>query len=308
MIRQESLWAEVQGTEHRLHVRRICPADQQSLGPPVLLLHGSIENGRIFYTESGKGLAPFLAERGFDVFVADLRGRGLSTPAISRGADHGQYHSIVEDLSRISDLISELRGPVAQVWGSHSWGGVFMMSHLVRFPERAKRVAGVFTLGTKRVVAAKNWDVAVKLNFVWNLLSPALCKVFGYLPAKKFGFGADSETSAFLRECRQWVKGGDWVDGFDGFDYGRAALTTSLPPLFFVAAHNDPALGNPADVRAFIRELGEQNVEFRLLARHAGSLHDYDHINMLTHPDAVRDHFVELERFCRTVVGQSHSG
>lgn len=30
-------------------------------GPPVLMLHGAIENGRIFYSESGKGLAPYLA-------------------------------------------------------------------------------------------------------------------------------------------------------------------------------------------------------------------------------------------------------
>ena len=50
----------------------------------VFLLHGSIENGRIFYSENNKGLAPFLARNGYDVYVGDLRGRGKSKPAYQR--------------------------------------------------------------------------------------------------------------------------------------------------------------------------------------------------------------------------------
>ena len=44
----------------QLHMRRFSRGGE---GVPVLLLHGSIENGRIFYSESGKGFAPWLAER-----------------------------------------------------------------------------------------------------------------------------------------------------------------------------------------------------------------------------------------------------
>ena len=33
---------------------------QNKDGPVLFFLHGSIENGRIFYSNSGKGLAPFL--------------------------------------------------------------------------------------------------------------------------------------------------------------------------------------------------------------------------------------------------------
>ncbi|HYX81614.1 MAG TPA: alpha/beta fold hydrolase, partial [Gemmatimonadales bacterium] len=63
----------------------------------VFMLHGSIENGRVFYSASGKGLAPYLAQHGFDVFVPDLRGRGASTPHVGRHSSYGQTEIIVEE-------------------------------------------------------------------------------------------------------------------------------------------------------------------------------------------------------------------
>ena len=44
--------------EHRLHVRHIQPGVAVH-ADPILMVHGAIENGRIFYTESGKGLPAF---------------------------------------------------------------------------------------------------------------------------------------------------------------------------------------------------------------------------------------------------------
>ena len=46
-------------------------------------------------------------------------------------------------------------------------------------------------------------------------------------------------------------------------------------------------------MRRFQQELNSP-AEFWLLSRREGYLQDYDHINMLTHPDAVRDHFPRL--------------
>lgn len=80
-IKQESIFIQV--GEHRLHMRRFY---QDPEGEPIWMMHGSIEDGRIFYSPSGKGLASFLAAQGYDVIVADLRGRGKSTPAISKTA------------------------------------------------------------------------------------------------------------------------------------------------------------------------------------------------------------------------------
>ena len=64
--------------DHQLHIRHIyCEGGEQ--GQPVLMVHGAIENGRIFYNEKGKGFGCYLAQQGFDVYVIDLRGRGHYT-------------------------------------------------------------------------------------------------------------------------------------------------------------------------------------------------------------------------------------
>jgi pimeloyl-ACP methyl ester carboxylesterase len=309
LIRQESLYVTLNpqpGSSRatstpamladRLHVRRIF-ADKP--GPPVLLLHGAVENSRIFYTESGKGLGPYLANRGFDVYACDLRGRGKSTPPISRSSQYGQLEAITEDIPAFMELVRLKRGDVPVFWGAHSWGGVLLLSYLARFKEAREQVAGTVFFGTKRSVHVRNWERKLKVDLVWNKLCPFIVKTWGYLPGRKLRIGSDSETKLSQLESKAWVEPSDWVDPRDGFDYAAAAKSAELPPMLFLAGHRDRALGHPQDVRALIRELGPQEVEFRLLGRHTGALHDYGHIDMLTHPDAVRDHFPEAVRFLK---------
>jgi len=61
----------------QLHVNMFLSQDPTSdQKQSVLLLHGAVENGFIFYGKgqrTSKGLAPFLARNGFNVFVADFR-------------------------------------------------------------------------------------------------------------------------------------------------------------------------------------------------------------------------------------------
>lgn len=260
-------------------------------GPPVLMLHGAIENGRIFYSGSGKGLAPFLANNGFDVYVADLRGRGKSTPPIGRGARFGQTEAITEDIPAFVETISRLRGPVPQQWLAHSWGGVLFSSVLARFPEYAPQVASLVYFGSKRTIRVWNIWRILKVDLVWSIVCPLACLVAGYLPARQLRFGSDSETAKSYRQSADWVKNDQWVDSDDGFDYGAAIKKLILPPIWYLAAANDHALGHPDDVRDFMASAGRQECRYTVLSRKNGNLHDYDHINMLTHPDAAADHF-----------------
>ncbi|MFN4150949.1 MAG: alpha/beta fold hydrolase, partial [Candidatus Sericytochromatia bacterium] len=109
-MNQESIYIDVDDN-NKLHLKRFYINDS---GNVVFMLHGSIENGRIFYSNSGKGLAPFLAKLGFDVYVADLRGRGLSTPKIDKNSEFSQTDSIVKDIPIFIKKIEELRGKTHQ--------------------------------------------------------------------------------------------------------------------------------------------------------------------------------------------------
>ena len=70
---QESLFIEGPGT--RLHARHIFPGSGEP-GTPILMIHGAIENSGIFCSESGKGVGPYFARHGYDVYASDLLGEG----------------------------------------------------------------------------------------------------------------------------------------------------------------------------------------------------------------------------------------
>lgn len=288
MICQDSHFLEV-GDGNRLHVRRI--RDQATSGPPALLVHGAVENGRIFYTDSGKGFAPFLASHGYDVFVLDLRGRGLSTPAVSRESTFGQTESIVEDIPAAARLIAKLRGPVPQLWGAHSWGGVLMLSTFARVEDLRELVCGFVFFGTKRSVRVWNRERLKNISLYWHTLAPVISRVKGYLPAKDLGFGADNESRRSHLHSMAWVRPGPWHDPHDGFDYGAALKTCRLPPALYLAGAADRSLGHPDDIRRLMAETHADNAELKLLSKETGFLHDYGHNDMLTHADAPRDHF-----------------
>ncbi len=271
-----------------LHLTRFW---KEPAGPPVFMLHGAIENGRVFYSASGKGLAPYLAQSGFDVYVADMRGHGESSPPIGRGSCYGQTEAIVEDIPAFISFILRLRGVVPPYWVAHSWGGVLLSSFLARYPDYCASVSAIVYFGTSRKERVRNFHRFLIVDLIWNLFCPLVTMFSGYLPARQIRFGSDNETAKYLRQCREWVYSDEWVDSDDCFDYGAAIKKIKLPPIWYIAAKNDPALGNPEDVRDTMNEAGMQESRYTVLSLEHGNRHDYGHITMLTHPDAVNDHF-----------------
>ena len=283
----QSLWIPLNARD-KLHLMRVGNNPQ---GPVVFMLHGSIASGRAFYTLNGKGLAPYLARAGYDVYVADLRGRGLSTPTIGRHSDFGQTQVITEEIPAFLAKIEELRGTVAQHWIGHSWGALLLYAYLARFSAQRERLRSLICFGTKRRIRVFNWEKFWKVNFFWLGLGSLLTRIFGYFPAKIFMPGADNETRKSHAQSIPWLKEETWVDPEDGFPYGEAIRNIELPPTLHLTGAHDHALGHARDVSDFLHEIGAQHAEFRLIGRAQGYRHNYNHLNILTHPDAVLDHF-----------------
>jgi len=263
-------------------------------GPMLLLLHGAIENGRIFHSRSGRGLAPWLAQQGYDVWIMDLGGRGESRPPIGRGSDYSQTDSIVTEIPEAMDYMAEQRPGVELHWLAHSWGGVMMTAVLARFPERIRQVTSLCFFGSKRRVRVWNWQRLVYVDLIWCWLSPVICWVMGYLPARKLKFGSDDESRLTHAHGKAWVRQSEWIDPEDGFDYAAALRELSLPRALYFAGAADPALGHPEDVKRLMDESGEGEKHFHLLSKDRGYSKDYGHINMLTAPSAREDHFPEV--------------
>jgi len=293
MISQQSLFIE--NDNHRIHLRLISPNTSTNL-PPILMLHGAIEDGRIFYSKSGKGLACAMARAGHPVYVMDMRGRGLSTPVIGDDNDHGQHESIVETLPQCHQWVLSRHPQQHNVhWMAHSWGGVIMTSALARFPHLQQTVASQVFFGTKRTILQWSFDRVFKVELLWKRFGPWLAKQKGYFPFKEWKMGSDNETYLSLSEGQQWVRNKPWQDPRDGFDYALAATKAQWPATWFIAAINDHLLGHPKDVKNFRDEVGTGKLS--ILSKDNGNSHDYDHINMLTHPKAVEDYFPQVIEF-----------
>lgn len=287
----ESLFLEVSQGQYRLHIKRINKAVG---GTPVLMIHGMIENGRIFYHESGKGLGSYLAEQGYDVFVADLRGIGLSEPRISRVSQHGQTETVCEDIPALIEFVLSKSGQDKLHIAAHSWGGVFINAALARRPDLIQHInAGVY-FGSKRTVRVHNFDRLLKINLMWNTVGRIYSKHYGYLDAKRLRLGSDNETAKTHQQVTAWIADDAWLDSEDGFDYHKALQEISLPAIWYISAIDDHSLGHRDDVKRFMLESGKHEQRYTVLSQQNGNALDYDHVSMLISPEAVGDYFPVL--------------
>ena len=280
----------------QLHLMSIKKADiiDDPQSPPILMVHGMVEDGRIFYHPSGKGLGSYLASQGYRVYIADLRGVGKSTPKINKDSKHGQTETICQDLPNIINFVLTHSQQSKLHLAAHSWGGVYLNAMMVRFPELTDKVISGVYFGSKRRVRVKNFDRLLKIELFWNRFSPLISKYFGYLPAKALKFGSDNETLKTHKQCVSWVKEDNWHDSDDNFDYAQAAQEKVLPPIHYFAAIRDFSLGHRSDVKLFMSESCLEHASYQLLSKKTGNKLDYDHLNMLTAPQAVDDHFPQV--------------
>lgn len=296
---QSSVYVDLE--QYQLHLRRLIPL--QNARSPVLFLHGAIENGRIFYSHSGRGLACYLADQGFIGYCADFAGRGLSQPQLSTGFNQSQHQVITRDIPALIEFVyQQHQQPLTII--AHSWGGVLLAATLARFPELINKVRAKVYFGTKRVISVRSLERKIKIDWLWNRLAPWLGLKYGYVPARQWRFGADNEPTEFLSDTINWIKGAPFADITDGFDYAAASKQIDWPPSWHFAAVKDTVLGHPTDVQHFIQETGQQQGKYTLLGREQGYLQDYDHISMLTHPSANEDHFVKLNHWLVNLADQ----
>ncbi|MGB1248876.1 MAG: alpha/beta fold hydrolase [Chitinophagales bacterium] len=295
-LQEESLYIPISETD-TLHLKRIF---KNPKGEPVFLLHGSIENGMIFYSKNLKGYAPFLAEQGYDVFIADFQGRGKSTPAINRHSTYGQVDIIKTDIPAFLEKIKEIKGDIPIHWGAHSWGGVLALAYIARFQPKVKSLV---LFGAKRRLTIRNWEYFTQLIINWHLLGNFFMWVYGFLPAKRFGFGAENEPRVHFYQINKWLgKKSKWIDNVDDYDYGDALQKCNLPPCLFLAGKKDTLLGHPQDVKLLMSETHNDKNEYWLLAKEKGFAQDYGHIDMLTHRNAKEDHFMKVVEWMKRVV------
>ncbi len=255
-----------------LAVTRLGLVDQaRPRGVPVILLHGSFSNRRFWYSPKGIGLGPYLARAGFDVWIAEMRGHGLSarnaTWRTNKVADYARY-----DLPVIGAFVKELSGQVPH-WIGHSLGGTTLAAALGGQYLGENDAASVALFGSQ--VSRYYWPLKIPpVQWAGRLL----LRSFEHISGSRFKRGPEDEPVGVALESMRWH--GLFGRFGERDNHWWAGLANVRLPVLAVAAegdHQDP----PWACRLLLERFGSGQRQFLSLGRRQGFSEDFDHVRML---------------------------
>jgi len=130
-----------------LGVKRYLPSAAIASYEPVVMTHGFLESHDVYDLDSTHSLAMSVALAGFDVWVLDLRGNGLSAgPKISEllSWSFNIDDFIHKDAPAVIDHVLTLTGKSQVFWVGHSMGGLVGYAYVET--ESKHKIKGLVTL------------------------------------------------------------------------------------------------------------------------------------------------------------------
>lgn len=258
------------GDDVPLCITRILPQQEPSRGP-VVLIHGTYTKRNFWVSPKGIGLGPFLAEAGFDVWIPELRGHGLS-PKTKRFRSFNTDSHIRQDLPAIQQAVEETTKQAA-FWVGHSAGGLYIYAAMAAGDLRHDRILGLVTLGSQ---LEKGGEYLRFPPIAWGC--SLLLRLLPNFPAPTFGLGPEVEPTGEILDYIRWKTRGTW-SAADGTSYQDGLSSIQIPVLVFAgeADKEDP----PSGCRSMMEALGSQDKTFVHLAKHEGFSQDYGHVELI---------------------------
>lgn len=248
-------------------------------GVPVILLHGSFSNRRFWYSPKGIGLGAYLARAGFDVWIPEMRGHGLSVRnqayRYNRVADYARY-----DVPAIAAFVREQSGQIPH-WIGHSLGGTTLAAALGGAHLGPGGAASVAMFGSQ--VSRNYWPLKIP-PVKWA--SRLLLKPFDHISGPRFKRGPEDEPIGLVLESLRW-HGLFGRFGDRETDWWAGLSKVEVPVLAVAAAGDfqDPVWA----CRKLFDQIGSGHRQFLCLGREQGFSEDFNHVHMLVSKGAQRE-------------------
>jgi predicted alpha/beta hydrolase len=304
----------------RLALGRYRPRVDAGKREPVLLCHGLGANAYNVDFDQERSLARWLATRGWDVWVMEVRGIGRSRrPPPGWKRREWSFDDMVRlDIPAVLDLVRAKAGAARVHWVGHSMGGMLGYAFL-QGPgaDKVRSLVAVASPATFEHASALPLPVGLLRRFrglgrvpqrsLARWLAPfagwfhvpgsdvALAKgsLEGRIVRRVMANLAEDLPYGVAAQFAEWLRVGDFRDvaGKRSWRDGLAGVST---PTLFVAGTVD-RLAVPGAVRAGFERLGTADKEYRLLGKAYGQAADYGHGDLLLSRHAPAEVFPLIE-------------
>lgn len=177
------------------HLSPVVGAERPQAGSaqPVVLVHGAFQNRNQWLGMQGEGLAGWLVDQGFDVWLMEMRGHGYSP----RNRDYQRNTAescACYDVPAVNAFVQEQTGR-KPVWIGHSLGGLAVATAVAATLLTPENCAGTVLLGTQ--VLKRPWYMWLPLT---GVSLRTMMKIKGELDGQKAGMGPENEPVGVVNE------------------------------------------------------------------------------------------------------------
>lgn len=307
-----------------LPLGRYLPRGERAAREPVLLCHGMGANRFNLDLNERYSLARYLASRGFETFVVELRGCGMTKrPPKGRQYGHTFDDEVQNDVPALIEKAKEVSGSPRVMWVGHSKGGMVMYAWCGLAPRTD--IAGVAAIGSPLKIAPLIHPVilgtltqlerlpmldAVYIAPATRTLAPIgrtgilrlrYMAASGNMEPEITGFAManliGNVSRRTLRQFTRWRRSGKFTSWDGTVDYG-AGLAKSPVPFLLIAGGAD-ILVPAASVEAARDAMTAAPVEYVLASKTNGFSCDYGHGDLVLGRGAPDEIYPRVEAWLR---------
>lgn len=298
----------------RLALHRVLPSEPDPQKLPVILCHGLGANRFNFNFNKEYSLAHFLADRGYDAWVVELRGAGFSTNRNwldPRRWDFGFADLVEQDIPAVISHVLEKTGQKKAHFVGHSMGA--MISYVIGHNESSQHLASICAIAGPG--SFSHLGEIGRLAFLKPLLKPFpvihgevlfgffITLVGTWLPqAIKYDLNPDNMDNRTIREAGanlispisrkllldfiSFIQSGKF-SGPDGREYA-GNLDKIKTPIYLIAGSAD-LMASPESVEIVYKHVQVKDKAYRCFCKNNGDLADYGHGDILIGEAALQE-------------------